>query len=378
MAFQYRTREGGITLSRQGAAQLVGFPHWVRLTRRGNLFTAQHSSDGLNWEEARSTDPNRAGPVEIAMAETVHVGLALTSHDARRVATARVSHVTAAGNLSPTGPFTMSEDIGPERWLLPAGSSSGKAITDPNARDASRRVQTNHRPSPDRPLSAELPEALAAQYARPAGFIKYDESTATYTLTGCGKDIWLQSDEFRFAYRSLTGVGSITSRIDAVQAVHPWTKGGVMVRNTLASGSAYAAVVITPPNRVCFQYRSAPGQNALSIHTDPNDVKLPHWVRLIREGNTFRAQHSEDGQRWRDLRGTDSLAPKATTKPWPAVAEVPMNETVHIGLVVTSHVGPIPAEAKMSGVTVTGKVEPPGEFLWSEDIGFQMIMLPKK
>jgi hypothetical protein len=32
----------------------------------------------------------------------------------------------------------------------------------------------------------------------------------------------------------------------------------------------------------------------------------------------------------------------------------------------------------MSHVSVTGKVDPPGEFLWSEDIGFQMIMLPKK
>jgi hypothetical protein len=32
----------------------------------------------------------------------------------------------------------------------------------------------------------------------------------------------------------------------------------------------------------------------------------------------------------------------------------------------------------MSHVTVAGKVDPPGEFLWSEDVGFQMIMLPKK
>jgi len=32
----------------------------------------------------------------------------------------------------------------------------------------------------------------------------------------------------------------------------------------------------------------------------------------------------------------------------------------------------------MSRVTVAGEVSPPGEFLWSEDIGFQMILLPKK
>jgi len=66
------------------------------------------------------------------------------------------------------------------------------------------------------------------------------------------------------------------------------------------------------------------------------------------------------------------------TNTWPAVAEVPMNEGVYVGLAVSSNAGPLPAEAKMSHVSVTGKVDPPGEFLWSEDIGFQMILLPRK
>jgi hypothetical protein len=39
---------------------------------------------------------------------------------------------------------------------------------------------------------------------------------------------------------------------------------------------------------------------------------------------------------------------------------------------------PQSAEAKMSNVVVTGDVSAAGEFLWSEDIGFQMIALPKK
>jgi hypothetical protein len=32
----------------------------------------------------------------------------------------------------------------------------------------------------------------------------------------------------------------------------------------------------------------------------------------------------------------------------------------------------------MSNVTLEGHVSPTGEFLWSEDIGFQVIALPKK
>jgi regulation of enolase protein 1 (concanavalin A-like superfamily) len=195
-------------------------------------------------------------------------------------------------------------------------------------------------------------------------------------MIGAGNDIWLTSDEFHFAYKRLAGNGTIVARIESVQNVNAWTKAGVMVRNTLAGDSEHASVFITPENRVCFQYRSASGQNALSIHTDPNAVSLPHWVRLVREGDTFRAQHSDDARKWKGLQGSDSLTPGAAT--WPAVVEIQMKETVYVGLAVTSHAGPLAAEAKMSHVTVTGKVEPPGEFLWSEDIGFQMIMLPKK
>ena len=56
-----------------------------------------------------------------------------------------------------------------------------------------------------------------------------------------------------------------------------------------------------------------------------------------------------------------------------------MNEVTCIGLSVTSHAGPAaPAEARIPNVAVTGNITPPGEFLWSEDIGFQMIALPKK
>ena len=55
-----------------------------------------------------------------------------------------------------------------------------------------------------------------------------------------------------------------------------------------------------------------------------------------------------------------------------------MDERVYIGLAVTSHAGPLLAEVRISNVSLTGDVEPEGEFLWSEDVGFQMIMLPKE
>ena len=50
----------------------------------------------------------------------------------------------------------------------------------------------------------------------------------------------------------------------------------------------------------------------------------------------------------------------------------------HIDADLPRNAGPLSAEAKMSNVAVATDVQPPAEFLWSEDIGLQMIMLPKK
>ncbi len=119
VAFQYRSTRQGIGGTRCGGAEAVGFPHWVRLTRHGNTFTAQHSSNGADWEEVASGDPNRTGAAEIAMDETVHIGLAVTSRDASRLAEARLSDVTLTGSVSPEGTFTTSEDIGLQMIVLP-------------------------------------------------------------------------------------------------------------------------------------------------------------------------------------------------------------------------------------------------------------------
>jgi hypothetical protein len=54
-----------------------------------------------------------------------------------------------------------------------------------------------------------------------------------------------------------------------------------------------------------------------------------------------------------------------------------MNNPVRVGLPVCPHAGPsIPAEAKISNVITTGDVEPLGEFLDLEGIGFKANPLP--
>jgi len=118
-------------------------------------------------------------------------------------------------------------------------------------------------------------------------------------------------------------------------------------------------------------------KNQIRITSKARSAKYQSLLPARREGNTFKTQHSEDDKKWKNLEGSSLLVD--TTETCPAIAEIEMKDPVRIGMAVCSHAGPaVTAEAKISNVTVTGEVEPAGEFIWSEDIGFQAVALPKK
>ena len=66
-------------------------PRWVKLTRTGNLFTAQHSADGVTWDDVASDQPTSD---TVVMGGTIYIGLALTSHAANVPCTAEFSGIT--------------------------------------------------------------------------------------------------------------------------------------------------------------------------------------------------------------------------------------------------------------------------------------------
>ena len=85
--------------------------------------------------------------------------------------------------------------------------------------------------------------------AAPTGGIAYDEATATYSLTGAGADIWGTADQFQYAYKMLNGDGSMVARVASVgTGTSEWSKGGVMIRQSLAAGSTHAFMPITGPS----------------------------------------------------------------------------------------------------------------------------------
>jgi len=188
------------------------------------------------------------------------------------------------------------------------------------------------------------------------GFV--EAPAGTFTVAGSGTDIWNVGtagdyhDEFHFAYKTLTGAGSIVARVESVQNTNGWAKAGVMIRDTLDGGSRHAFAAITPANGVASQGRLDTGGD--SFNTNQTGITAPHWLKVERGiGGDFTVSHSSDGTTWQPVTGA---IPQNIT----------MGSPVYIGLAVTSHDAALTCEAVFSNVTITGTVSPQ----WSnQDIG---------
>ena len=166
----------------------------------------------------------------------------------------------------------------------------------------------------------------------------------TFTMTASGADIWVvngvEADEFHFAYKTLTGPGSIVAKVQSVDNTNAWAKAGVMIRESLNPDSAHAFACITPANGVASQYRPSTGGTSGSYNQ--TGVAAPYWVKLERSvSGNFTVSHSANGTSWQQVTG-------ATPQ------NIPMGSNVYIGLALTSHDAALTCQAVFSNVTITG------------------------
>ena len=380
LAFQRRTTTDGASTNTGGGDGAA--PVWVRLTRSGNLITAYRSTDGVAW--------TTVGSDIIPMAATIYAGLAVNSHNAGALATATLDSVsvTPAGgpppNASPTVSLTAPSNgatfTAPAAMTLTADAfDSDGTIAKVDFYEGATLLGTDtsspysfawsNVPNGTYSLTARATDNLgalatsagvtiqvttAAPPPLPAGWANQDIggvaisgatsfASNTFTLSGSGADVWGTADEFHFAYRQLSGDGTIVARVASLQNVDQWTKAGVMLRQSLTPGSAHAFMLVTPAGStkgMAFQRRTA--TDSSSTHTAGGDGAAPVWVRLTRSGDTITAYRSPDGVTWTAV-GSDTI---------------PMTATVYAGLAVNSHNAGAQATATFDNVSLTAAVAP--------------------
>ena len=282
LAFQRRRATGALSV--HTAAGSGSAPAWVRLVRRGSTITAFKSRDGLSW--------TTVGTDRITMGTTVYVGLAVVSRDRSRLATAVFDSVRVRAIAA-----------GPPSGPAPQSASLSLRFTDVGDVGESGGYDTSADPS-------------------------------CYRVYGAGADVWGTADAFGFAYQRLTGDGRIVARVASMDAVHAWTKVGVMMRASLDPRSPHAFMMVTPGKGLAFQRRLTAG--ALSLHTSGGAGSAPRWVQLARVGQVITASVSSDAVTWTTV----------------GRSTIPMPDQIWVGLAVSSHDATRIASAAFTDVNI--------------------------
>jgi len=156
--------------------------------------------------------------------------------------------------------------------------------------------------------------------------IRNDRASVTYkngvfTIEGNGADIWGALDQFVFLNREVNGNKMISARILCQSNTDPWAKSGLIFRESADPNSKFIMISITPGNGITLQWRETTGGTCNK--KDFNSTPFPFYLRLSKNGSTFGAFKSADGEQW-ELLGDITL-------------NQPFAESCLVGMAVCSH-----------------------------------------
>jgi hypothetical protein len=359
--FDERSAPGGNTV--EPGNLTVTLPYWVKMSRSGSSFSSFASSDGVNWVQVGTTQT-------ISMAQSVYIGLAVTSGLTTALTTATFDNVSVNSSAAPAPVITsVSATTGPigsqvtvsgsnfgatqassvvllngtpvtiNTWsatsiniTIPAGATSGPLVVSvaPAMNDSNPVIFTI--------TSQPLPTSWLDQDVGSVGLAGSATSTnGTFTVNGAGAEIFGTADGFHFVYQPLTGDGTVVARVVSLQGGASYASAGVMIRNTLDAGSANAKTADWPwYGGIYFDMRTAAGGST----TEPGNATatLPYWVKVSRSGSTLSSYVSPDGVNWTQL-GTSQT--------------ITMNQSVYVGLAVTSGSTTSQATATFDNVSIS-------------------------
>jgi hypothetical protein len=187
--FMSRQTTGGSTTYFGSATQHP--PTWLKLIRHGGIVTGSVSADSAHWSDI--------GDISISMADTVYVGLAVTSHDSTTRITSGFDNVVVNWN---------TQDVGSP---LAAGSVA--------------------------------------------------EENGAFIVKASGDDIWGSVDNFHFVSVPVANLSNedVGVRIDSLQNTSTFAKAGIMIRDSMDPASAYVIIDVKPDGGVEFMRREQTG-----------------------------------------------------------------------------------------------------------------------
>lgn len=200
--------------------------------------------------------------------------------------------------------LTASDGVDGAAWIAAAGSFKITAEVDDTAVIGEEREDNN-----------TFNKALEAGATLPTGWHSADigavaaagaagQRNGVYSVTGSGRDMWDEKDEFHYAFQRGAGDVTVSARVASQENTSAWAKAGVMIRAAETETSKFINLVLTPGNGVNLQWRSVNGGLCDGVNAA---VAGPVHLKLTRRGNEFRGYYSADGNAWTAIGGPVTL-----------------------------------------------------------------------
>jgi hypothetical protein len=140
-----------------------------------------------------------------------------------------------------------------------------------------------------------------------------------FAVRGAGSDIWNTADEFHFVYQRVDGDVIFEGRIASIAGQHPWTKVGLMIRQSLAADSIHHFALGSLSKGLAYQRRTTTGGE--STNTALGTDGAGATFRISRVGGAVRIEIKRQGE---------ATFSTVAVEPFPT-------GSAYVGLAVTSH-----------------------------------------
>ena len=107
-----------------------------------------------------------------------------------------------------------------------------------------------------------------------------------------------------------------------------------MIRDSMNANSRNVFVLLSAAQKVALQWRTKAGRTTGTV--TGATAAIPVWIRLVRQGSTFRAYSSPTGAAWTQIGSTNFR----------------MSSSAYVGLAVTSHSAYQPTTGTFSGLSM--------------------------
>jgi fibronectin type 3 domain-containing protein/regulation of enolase protein 1 (concanavalin A-like superfamily) len=172
-------------------------------------------------------------------------------------------------------------------------------------------------------------------------------------ISAGGAGIQGAADEGHFIYRSWTGDGILTTRLDTVSAnASSAANAGLMIRNDLTDSAPCLYLGMTQTGTLTWQHRDSAGSSTTA--TAGSTTPAAPWLRITRYGNVFTAYTSADGSTWTQVGSPVTLA---------------LQQSVQVGMAMSSGSSTALETARFTSASIATPPAPatPGDLVATSD-----------